>query len=113
MTISASDDFKTVPIADLTPTQVTVGMREVEVKRRRWQEKHCHTAADYFKAARFPVILGPHARHYLIDRHHLTLALQHEGIWELPVLIVADMSTLSFDEFWTTLEVQTEKLSIR
>ena len=105
MTISASDDFKTVPIADLTPTQVTVGMREVEVKRRRWQEKHCHKAADYFKAARFPVILGPHARHYLIDRHHLTLALQHEGIWELPVLIVADMSTLSFDEFWTTLEV--------
>ena len=83
-----SEDVKTIPIADLAPTQVTVGMREVEVKRRRWQEKHCHTAADYFKAARFPVILGPHARHYLIDRNHLTLALQHEGIWELPVLIV-------------------------
>ena len=54
-----SEDFKTVPIADLTPTQVTVGMLEVEVKRRRWQEKICHKAADYFKATSFPVILDP------------------------------------------------------
>ncbi|MGZ3320326.1 MAG: ParB-like protein [Xanthobacteraceae bacterium] len=104
MTFSMSEDF--IPIADLTPTQVTVGMREVDVKRRRWQEKHSHKAADYLNTHPFPVILGPHARHYLIDRHHLALALQHEGIWELPISIVANMSTLSFDEFWTTLEVQ-------
>lgn len=28
----------TVPIADLRPTQLTVGMREVEAKRKRWRE---------------------------------------------------------------------------
>jgi len=27
-----------VPIAALHPTQITVGMREVEAKRRRWRE---------------------------------------------------------------------------
>jgi hypothetical protein len=98
------ESFKTVPIADLVPTQVTVGMREVEFKRWRWREKHSHQAANYLSTHRFPVVLGPDARHYLIDRHHLTLALNDEGIWELPVSIVANISGLSFDRFWTTLE---------
>jgi len=106
VSFTVSEDIKTIPIADLAPTQVTVGMREVDFKRRRWREKHSQRPADYLNTHRFPVILGLHARHYLIDRHHLALALQDEGIWELPVLIVANMSTLSFDEFWKTLEVQ-------
>src|SRR5512143_3482242 len=100
MTITMGEDCKSVPIADLVPTQVTVGMREVNVKRRRWQEKHSHNAADYLNRHRFPVILGPCARRYLIDRHHLALALRDEGILELPVSIVADMSALSSIEFW-------------
>jgi hypothetical protein len=104
MSDTTQENFKTVPIADLVPTQATVGMREVDVKRRRWHEKYSHEAASYLNTHRFPVILGPNARHYLIDRHHLTLALHDEGIWELPVSIVANMSGLSFDEFWTTLE---------
>jgi hypothetical protein len=79
-------------------------MREVEFKRRRWRDKHSREAANYLNTHRFPVILGPDARHYLIDRHHLTLALNDEGVCELPVLIVANMSGLSFDRFWTTLE---------
>jgi hypothetical protein len=99
------ENVKTLPIADLVPTQMTVGMREVEVKRRRWREKHSHNAANYLSKHRPPVIFGPNARHYLIDRHHFTLALYEEGIWELPVLIVANMSGLSSDEFWKTLEV--------
>jgi hypothetical protein len=98
------EEFKTVPIADLVPTQVTVGMREVDFKRWRWREKHSHKAGHYLNTHRFPVILGPNARHYLVDRHHLKLSLYHEGIWELPVSIVANMSGLSFDEFWKTLE---------
>ena len=104
MTFIMGEDFKTISIADLAPTQVTVGMREVDVKRRLWHDKHAHEAADYFNTHRFPVILGPHARHYLIDRHHLALALRDEGIWKLPVSVVANMSMLGFDEFWNTLE---------
>ena len=95
---------QTLPIGDLLPTQVTVGMREVDFKRRCWRKKCNHEAANYLNPHRIPVALGPHARHCLIDRHHLTLALHDEGIWELPVSIVADMSGLSLGEFWTTLE---------
>ena len=104
MTWIAQQHFESVPIAELRPTQVTIGMREVAFKRSRWREKHSHEAANYLDTHRFPIVLGPGAHHYLIDRHHLALALREEGIWEIPVSIVIDMSGLSFDEFWTTLE---------
>ena len=68
---------KTVPIKDLTPTQVTVGMREVDVKRQLWREKHSHGSADYLEQTSASLSFWVlNARHYLIDRHHLTLALQ-------------------------------------
>lgn len=98
------ESAKTVPIRDLTPTQVTVGMREVDIKRQRWRRKHSNGAVNYLNKHRLPVVLGPNARHYLIDRHHLTLALYDEGISEFPVSIVADLSGHGFDEFWKTLE---------
>jgi hypothetical protein len=91
-------------ISDLFPTQMTVGMREVEIKRRQWREKPNDKAANYLNTHRIPVILGPDARHYIIDRHHLTLALYDEGVREVPVSIVANISEFSFGEFWTTLE---------
>lgn len=100
----ATQTTKTVPVADLAPTQMTVGMREVRVKRARWRERSSREAANYLNKLRIPVVLGPDARHYLIDRHHLTLALHDEGIREFTVSVVANLSALSFDEFWTSLE---------
>ena len=104
--MTAQDTIKTAPVADLVPTQMTVGMREVSFKRRRWREKSSGRAADYLNKLRIQVVLGPNARKYLIDRHHLVLALRHEGIGEFTVSVVANFSTLSFDEFWTSLERQ-------
>jgi hypothetical protein len=37
----------TVPIADLRPTQLTVGMREVEAKRKRWREIAAKRAENF------------------------------------------------------------------
>ena len=96
--------LKTVGVSDLFPTQMTVGMREVEIKRRQWREKPNDKAANYLNTHRVPIILGPDGRHYIIDRHHLTLALYDEGVREVPVSIVANMSKLNFGEFWTMLE---------
>jgi hypothetical protein len=96
--------LKTIGISDLFPTQVTVGMREVEIRRRKWRERPSDKAANYLNTHRIPVILGPDAHHYIIDRHHLTLALHDEGVREVPVSIVADMRQSDFGEFWTTLE---------
>ena len=44
MSSIAQRHFENVPIAELRPTQVTVGMREVDFKRSRWREKHSHEA---------------------------------------------------------------------
>jgi len=93
-----------VGIANLLPTQITVGMREVDIKRRRWRKKDSDEAANYLNSRQIPVILGPANRHYIIDRHHLLLALHEEGVGEVPVSVVANMSGLGFHEFWTTLE---------
>jgi hypothetical protein len=79
-------------------------MREVDFKRSRWREKHSHDATNYLNTHPFPVVLGPGPHRYLIDRHHLALALREEGIWELPVSTVVNLSNLSLDEFWKTLE---------
>jgi hypothetical protein len=100
----AHEDLMTVSISDLAPTQITAGMREVEFKRRRWCEKHSHKAASYLSRHRIPVILGPGTRHYIIDHHHLMRALHEEGVTKVPACVVADMSALHFDEFWSTLE---------
>ena len=102
----AQQVIKVVPVADLVPTQMTVGMSEVIYKRRRWRERSSDRAANYLNKLRIPVVLGPNGGHYLIDRHHLTLALRHEGIGELTVFFVANLSTLGIDEFWMSLESQ-------
>jgi hypothetical protein len=72
---------------DLVPTQMTVGMQEVEYKRRRWRERSAHEAANFLNKLRIPVVLGPGARPYLLDRHHLAFALHNEGVKELFVSI--------------------------
>jgi hypothetical protein len=99
-----AEDAMVLSVADLVPTQMTAGMREVEFKRRRWRERPSCEAAQFLNKLRVPVVLGPDARHYLIDRHHLALALHDEGISELAVSVVADLSTLDIDEFWSSLE---------
>jgi hypothetical protein len=65
----------TVDIADLRPTQITVGLREVAVKRKRWREIGGKKGAKFLGKHMIPVILGPKKRHYVIDHHHLALAL--------------------------------------
>ena len=74
-------------IVDLLPTQLTVGMREVDIKRMRWRERSLDNRSRYLSTHRVPVIVGPDNRHYTIDRHHLTTALHAEGIAEVPVSV--------------------------
>ena len=46
-----------VPIMELRPTQITVGMREVEEKRRAWREKGDKAAARVALKAAEPEIM--------------------------------------------------------
>jgi hypothetical protein len=93
-----------VRIAELRPTQITIGRREVQERRKHWRAMKGRNEADYFGRHMIPVILGPKERHYIIDHHHLALALMEEGIEEIFVLPVAELQRLEPDIFWTFLD---------
>ena len=95
---------KTALIADFLPTQVTVGMREVAFKRNRWREKDRKAAERYLSTHAVPVILGPETRQFIVDRHHLLRALHDEGVTEVQISVVEDLSNLPHDVFWSALE---------
>lgn len=92
------------PIRDLRPTQITVGMREVEAKRKAWAAKSDGKGADFLGKHLVPVILGPKGRPYVIDHHHLTLALLREGVESVAVTVVADLQRLKPESFWFVLD---------
>jgi hypothetical protein len=94
----------TVPIADLRPTQITVGMREVEAKQKSWQQQEENKKAEFLGRHMIPVIRGPKDRLYVLDHHHLSLALHNEGVEEVLVSALVDLRMLSKDEFWVYLD---------
>ena len=91
-------------IRDLKPTQITVGMREVDAKRARWRRESGSRGADYLGRNMVPVVLGPKGRSYLIDHHHLALALHLEGVEHVLTTVVSDLSRLDKQAFWTFLD---------
>lgn len=93
-----------VPLEELRPTQITVGMREVEEKRQRWREHKEKKKGEYLGQHMIPVILGPKERHYVIDHHHLSRALMEEGEKDVLVTVAADLSMLERDAFWVVLD---------
>jgi hypothetical protein len=96
--------LKPVPIASLRPTQITVGMREVKDKRQRLRKHPPQKLGKFLGDHMIPVVVGPKGRHYVIDHHHLALSLHKEGIEDVLVSVVADLSMLEPDAFWTFLD---------
>jgi hypothetical protein len=93
-----------VAIADLRPTQITVGMREVQEKRERLRKHPPEKIGKYLGNHMIPVVRGPRGHMYVIDHHHLALALHRAGVGDILVSVVADLSELDMDAFWTVLD---------
>jgi hypothetical protein len=96
--------LKPVAISDLRPTQITVGIREVDAKRKGWREKKGKKGGEFLGKHMIPVIRGPGDRLYIIDHHHLARALHEEGVKDVLVEVVADLSMVDRDAFWTVLD---------
>ena len=104
MTVVREPTLKPVNIEDLRPTQITVGMREVEAKRKRWREKGSKKELKFLEDHMIPVIFGPKGRHYIIDHHHLARALHEEGSKDVLVTVVANLSKIDKEAFWVFLD---------
>ena len=104
MTAIREPVLKPVSIADLRPTQMTVGLREVKKKREDLRARKPEKVGRFLGRHMIPVILGPGKTHYVIDHHHLALALHQEGLGQVLTTVVADLSKLRQDEFWTFID---------
>jgi hypothetical protein len=95
--------LQTVEAAELRPTQITVGYREVAAKRRAWRERGQNGAA-FLGSHLVPVILGPNEHYYVTDHHHLVRALMEEAQTKIAISTVADLRHLPRDSFWFVLD---------
>jgi hypothetical protein len=95
---------KTVEIDALRPTQITVGLREVAEKRREWADRSDKGAGKFLGSHMIPTVLGPNERHYVLDHHHLALALHQAGQTKVLVTVMVDLSALAKASFWTYLD---------
>ena len=93
-----------VKVLELRPTQMVIGMKEVDYRISKLRDFKKGDLDDYIKSHKVPAVLGPRGRTYLVDHHHLTRAAWEIGLEEMPVEIIADLSKLSYPEWWKELD---------
>ena len=94
-----------VAILSLRPTQMTVGMREVKEKRKRFREQESKKKQDELIGKHMiPVVVGPNERYYVVDHHHLARALHDEGIKDILVAVIGDLTMVGKDAFWGVMD---------
>ncbi|KUM27641.1 chromosome partitioning protein ParB [Mesorhizobium loti] len=93
-----------VAVKELRPTQITVGMREVELKRQMIRARSDKETGTFLGRHMVPVVLGPKKRNYVVDHHHMARALLEEGVKDVLVTVTSDLSKLDKDAFLTVLD---------
>jgi hypothetical protein len=93
-----------IPILDLRPKQMTVGMREVKDKRKRFHEQKANKQSEMIGRHMIPVVKGPAGRFYVVDHHHLARALHDEGIKDILVAVIGDLTMVEKEAFWGVMD---------
>ncbi|MDE3175578.1 MAG: chromosome partitioning protein ParB [Pseudomonadota bacterium] len=91
-------------IADLRPTQMTVGLIEVERKRGDWTAKDEAKKTEALASHMIPVVLGPGGQRYITDHHHLARALWDDGQKSVFVTVIGDLRKADAAHFWTLMD---------
>jgi hypothetical protein len=102
--ISRNPHLASVRLARLRPTQLTVGYVEVTLKAREWARLPKKRRKVELESHVFPAVIGPGGEHFIIDHHHLGIALIEEGVREGYVAVLDDLSWLEPAVFWRTME---------
>ena len=92
-----------IEVHRLHPTQITVGMIEVQEKRKALAVLKNHALRDFLQNNPIPAVEGPDDKLYITDHHHLR-ALLDQGLPTGFFLIEADLSHLSLDAFWPEMD---------
>lgn len=90
-------------ILDLSPTQYSAGFKDIEVKTYEYSKLNKKQLNSLKKRKIVPVVLGFKNKHYLIDRHHTCYVLAKLGEDQVYCKIVADISHLPENQFWSVM----------
>jgi hypothetical protein len=93
-----------VELKKLHPTQLTVGMYEVQDKRKALAEMKHHQRRDFLEAHPIPAVWGPNERLYITDHHHLARAAFEESVESGFFWVEADYSPDAPAKFWTRMQ---------
>ena len=93
-----------MPLRELRPTQITLGRIEVAWKRTEWESLSRRRRHELLREHVAPCVIGPNGRRYVIDHHHLCVALREEGVRQVWTQALADFSWLAGETFWRALE---------
>jgi hypothetical protein len=93
------------PVLSLKPTQLAIGMREVELKLKKLDSLGKRKLARYVSRHPVEVIRSPQNELYVIDRHHTLAALWLLGVKKVPIKVTRDYSAkkMSRAKFWRFL----------
>jgi len=105
MSYSRNDPvLKPTPILDLRPTQITVGYREVEIKRKAFAAMREADKNKEIAKHMVPVVLGPKGGLYVTDHHHMLRALHEDGETDVLVTIIGDLQKADPNHFWNLMD---------
>ena len=99
--------LKPVAVSELRPTQMTVGMREVEDRRKQLRARRKKEGEKFFERHMIPVVLalpGSAAAMPWLTTTTLPEHLEEEGIEDIFTTVLADLSKLDQDAFWIVLD---------
>jgi len=104
MSPTTHNHFVDSALLALRPTQMTAGFAEVALKRREWAGLSKRARKQLLSSHWFPAVLGPRGRNYIVDHHHLGLALHEEGVERVKLMVLDDLSYLDQTIFWRVME---------
>lgn len=94
----------TVKLAELRPTQMAVGYEGVNAKRSTWRALSAEGKRDFLASHPFSAVCGPGARYFIVDGHHLALALLWERVDSVSVRQIENLSNLDAHQFFMALQ---------
>jgi hypothetical protein len=92
------------PIKSLRPTQLTIGMIEVEAKRKQLAALSPKDQQEFLESHPMPVVIGPGKKLYITDHHHLARAALEAGVDSGYFAVDADFGSHELEDFWRKMD---------
>ncbi|MFY9642900.1 MAG: ParB-like protein [Rhodomicrobium sp.] len=93
-----------IDIAELKPTQMTIGLKEVETRAAKLKALAQEDGEKLVRKHVIPVVKGPKENYYVIDHHHLCRAMLLAGSTQVSVIVVLNLVRLEKDAFWVFMD---------